>query len=225
MQPEEHPPPPQSGWDPDPGQGGPSAWEDAPAGDGPSRWDDTSLAQEQAPLPVEAPATRRRALPVATVALAIAVAALAGFLIGHRVGVRAAAAGRPTFAAGPGGAGAPGQGQARRGAFPGGGAGGGAAAGTAGTVKSVEGDTIFLTDADGNTTKVTTSGATSVTKTVPGTLQDVKPGDNVLVQGTRNDDGSYTANRISVGGIGAFFGGFRGGQRGPGSAPVGPGGA
>ncbi|HMC05487.1 MAG TPA: hypothetical protein VKJ83_08445, partial [Actinomycetota bacterium] len=64
--------------------------------------------------------------------------------------------------------------------------------------------------------------STVVTKTVAGTLGDLTPGQALVVTGSQNADGTYTATRIVIGGatFGGFFGG--GGGGGGGATPPNP---
>jgi hypothetical protein len=102
------------------------------------------------------------------------------------------------------------------GAAPNGGAAGGGFA--AGTVKSISGSTIVLTAPDGTATTVKTESATtySVTKTVA--LSALITGQNLVVQGTPNSDGSIAATNVQQGG---GFGGRPGGPGGGSGAPSG----
>lgn len=85
---------------------------------------------------------------------------------------------------------------------------------TAGTVAYLSGETLYVTNDEGNTIKVTTSPATSVTKTVAGTVKGIHPGETVTVTGTTGSDGAVSAESISVGssggGLAALFGGASG---------------
>jgi hypothetical protein len=93
----------------------------------------------------------------------------------------------------------------------------GAAAGgtrpTAGTVAYLAGSTLYVTNAEGNTVKVTTSPGTSVTKTVKSSVAGIHPGETVTVTGTSGSNGALTAESISVGssggGLAALFGGSK----------------
>ena len=83
--------------------------------------------------------------------------------------------------------------------------------GTAGTIASIDGTTLTVTeqarpigpDGESNdetagsstTVKVTTTDDTTITETVAGSLSDVKAGDNVVVIG-ESADGTVTARRI-----------------------------
>lgn len=104
------------------------------------------------------------------------------------------------------GGGQNGQGGQGGGQFPGGGG------FTRGTVKSVDGTTVYLTDANGNTVKVTTGDSTKVTTTKEGKVGDLQPGQSVTVMGSKGADGSYSATQLTEGGAGGFGG--RGGQGG-----------
>jgi len=87
--------------------------------------------------------------------------------------------------------------------FGGGGAGGGA---VTGTVKLVDGKNVYVTDTSGNVVKVATSGSSQLTKTDPATTKDVAPGDVVIVRGTQNSDGSYTASTLLISSASALRG-------------------
>jgi hypothetical protein len=95
------------------------------------------------------------------------------------------------------------------GGFPGLGAGG--ARPTTGTVAYLAGNTLYVTNAEGNTVKVDTSAATSVTKTVNAQVNGIHPGEDVTITGTTGTSGAVSAESITVGssagGISALFGG------------------
>ncbi len=88
-----------------------------------------------------------------------------------------------------------GAGAAARGA----GAGGALAAGaaTAGQVKLVDGPNIYVTDAQGNVVKVVTTPSSRFTRTGAGSISDVRPGDTVIVQGQKGEDGIVTATAVA----------------------------
>lgn len=69
---------------------------------------------------------------------------------------------------------------------------------TAGTVAYLAGKSLYVTDGEGNTVKVTTSDATSVSRTVTGRVSSIHPGETVTVAGTTGSDGSIAAESISV---------------------------
>jgi hypothetical protein len=89
---------------------------------------------------------------------------------------------------------------------------------TAGTVAYLAGSTLYVTNAEGNTIKVTTSAATSVTKTVKASVKGIHPGETVTVSGEIGKSGTVSAESISVGSGGgalsALFGGGGGGASG-----------
>ncbi len=80
------------------------------------------------------------------------------------------------------------------GGFGGGGNGGGGNA-TTGTVKFVDGTTVYITTANGDTVVVKTDSNTTVTQ--PGTVKDLSVGAKVTVTGQTGSDGSVTATRIA----------------------------
>jgi hypothetical protein len=83
-----------------------------------------------------------------------------------------------------------------RGAF-GGGNGGGTGGGnaTTGTVKFVDGTTVYITTANGDVVTVKTDGNTTITQ--PGTVKDLPVGATVTVTGQTGSDGTVTATRIA----------------------------
>ncbi|MGD0455604.1 MAG: hypothetical protein ABSB69_18620 [Solirubrobacteraceae bacterium] len=82
---------------------------------------------------------------------------------------------------------------------------------TAGTVAYLAGSTLYVTNAEGNTIKVTTSAGTSVTKTVKASVKGIHPGETVTITGATGSNGAVSAESISVGssggGLAALFGG------------------
>ncbi len=83
---------------------------------------------------------------------------------------------------------------------------------TTGTVAYISGDTLYVTEAEGNTVKVTTSPATAVTKTVKADVGGIHPGEEVAVTGSTGSDGAVSAEAIRVGaatggGLASLFGG------------------
>ncbi len=169
---------------------------------------------------LEAVAPRRWASRT-TVALAGLVLLVAGFVGGAQVeknwGTPNGTSNRPApFASGNPFAGFAGRfgGPAGGGAAGGGAAGGGAAGGgsgrggqngaspnggggTTGTVKLVDGDTVYITTPQGQTVIVKTTGSTTVNVTQPGSLKDLAPGTAVTIQGHTGSDGSVNATSIT----------------------------
>jgi Domain of unknown function (DUF5666) len=131
-------------------------------------------------------------------------------LLVFNIGVRMGHASRPKAAAPAGGQGAgagAGAGAAGAGAgagAAGGGAGaarGGGAAGApkpaaTGTVKVIDGNTIYVGQPDGTTKKVIANDSTRFSRTEPATLRDIQPGDRVTVEGSDQPDSSVNAVRI-----------------------------
>jgi hypothetical protein len=98
-----------------------------------------------------------------------------------------------------------------RGLFGGGGGLGGAGA-TLGTVSSISGDTLYITETSGNTVKVTLSSATKVSKNVTVGKDAVRPGDTVVVAGAKDSNGTVSATTLND--TGAGLGGSGGGGSG-----------
>ncbi|MGW3073729.1 DUF5666 domain-containing protein [Kitasatospora sp. NPDC001132] len=180
----------------------------------------------------ELAAPPRRKLPWLSLVLAggvIATGAFAGGVWfqqnqGSSSGGGKSSASRPAAASAAGGYGAGGYGQSgsgRRGQGQGGqGQGQGQGGFARGTVKAVDGNTVYLTDSNGNTIKVTTGDATKVQLNKEGKVADLQPGQSVTVVGTPDANGGYTASQLVEGAAGA--GGFGGGGFGGGGAPRNP---
>jgi hypothetical protein len=71
----------------------------------------------------------------------------------------------------------------------------GVGGGTAGTIEAIEGDTVVLSTDEG-TIRVQTTDTTLVEKTMSVQVGDLEVGEQVVVSGSRNDDGSLTARSI-----------------------------
>ncbi|MEU9097859.1 DUF5666 domain-containing protein [Streptomyces sp. NPDC048361] len=110
-----------------------------------------------------------------------------------------AGTGQRGFAAGQGG-----QSGQRQGSAAGAGTAGGL---TIGTVKLVDGSTIYVTDTQGNVVKVTTAGSTQVTESKSGKVSDLQPGQTVTVRGSQNASGDVAATTVTQGGASGFGGG------------------
>jgi hypothetical protein len=132
-----------------------------------------------------------------TIVLAVGVLVLGTFLLGVQIERRYGPA--ETFAPTTPGAN-------QRGAFPGGFPGGGAGpsaapdpssavAATTGTVKLVDGATVYVQTADGSTVTVRTSGETAVR--LAGSLSGLKAGDIVSVEGDGAGTDTVTATTIT----------------------------
>jgi hypothetical protein len=113
------------------------------------------------------------------------------------------------------------------GGFPG--AGGGGARPTTGTVAYLAGNTLYVTNSEGNTVKVNTSPSTSVTKTVTTKVKSIHPGETVSVTGATSSSGAVTAESVSVGsstgGLASLFGGSAKSSAGAGAGAGGGGAA
>jgi hypothetical protein len=159
----------------------------------------------------------RAKLPSMTLILAAIVVLGAGFLGGALVGKHYGSSGSGSLAAefgrlaatragasasaSPGASGGTGSGFAgRSGAF-------GAGNATVGTIKLIDGATVYVQTTAGDIVQVATSGGTKVTvsNTVP--VKDLQPGETVIVEGTKNSSGAISATSISQTTLGAGFGG------------------
>jgi hypothetical protein len=74
----------------------------------------------------------------------------------------------------------------------------GAAAPTTGTVKFVDGTTIYLTTAAGETITVKTTGTTTIRTEQTTALTDIPVGATVSVQGTADAEGTITATQLTA---------------------------
>jgi hypothetical protein len=159
----------------------------------------------------------RARLPSLTLVLVAVVVASAGFIGGIVVGKHygssgsrgsaSAFGGFPGGASGgfPGGASAPSSGTGQ--GFPsgglgnsGGGLGGGNA--TVGTIKLIDGSTVYVQTSAGDTVQVSTSKGTKVTASSTVPVKDLKPGETVIVEGSKNSSGGVTATSISQASVG-----------------------
>ena len=150
----------------------------------------------------------RAKLPSLTLVLAAIVVASAGFLGGIMVGkhygssgsgslasafsrfaARARAAsrhGRHAHGSGPGG---------RSGWRPGRRFAGGNA--TVGTIKLIDGRTVYVQTSAGAIVQVSTSAGTKVTVSSTVQIKDLQPGETVIVEGAKNSSGAVSATSIS----------------------------
>jgi hypothetical protein len=135
-----------------------------------------------------------------TVVLGAVLLLLGGFLAGVQVqqtwGHTTGAKSRTGAGQQAGRAGGP------RGGFPTGAAGvpGAASAprSTTGTVKLIDGTTVYLQTADGTVVTVRTGGDTVVSTARAGSLKDLEAGDTVSVQGGVGADGTVTATNLTA---------------------------
>jgi hypothetical protein len=132
-----------------------------------------------------------------TAVLACLVLLVGGFAGGLEVQKQWGSSATTTATARPGGGGF-GQGGAGYGLGNGQTANAGTAANTTtGTVKLVDGNTIYITTSDGRTITVKTSGSTTVQTSQGGSLSDLSNGSSVTVQGQTGSDGSISASTIT----------------------------
>ena len=90
------------------------------------------------------------------------------------------------------------------------GGGGGGFGGVFGTVKSINGNTIQISTPQ-NVTTVNLSAATTVMKTITGTVSDIQVGQTITVRGQRDSSGNVTADSIQLLPPGTSFGNRGGG--------------
>ncbi len=92
-----------------------------------------------------------------------------------------------------------------------------------GTIISSDANSITVKTGDGSTKIVLISASTPISKTSEGSAADLTAGQNVIVTGTTNSDGTVIANRVQVGASLPAFTDGRG--QGPNGAAPGPAGA
>jgi hypothetical protein len=145
---------------------------------------------------------RRRFFNRRSAALAAVITCAAGFYAGVRVEKSQLSTASATASATGAQAGGS---TATRSSVPGGFAGGGQFGGGAGgggnaslgTISSVSGNTLYLTDTTGNTVKVTLSSATKLTKSLGVSKSSLRPGDSIVVQGVKSSSGTIVATSLS----------------------------
>ena len=191
------------------------------------------MTDPPAPAPASdlVPPGGKKGLPRITVFLGVGLLAAATFLAGieaqkqwggssssggtGRFGAFAAANGGPTRTGANGATGA----QGGAGGFFGRRGGGF----TTGTVKLVQGSTIYVTTADGNTVKVTVPSSATISKSVTEKVSGIHPGDTVTAIGTTSK-GVVKAATVRIGDLGGpgGFGRPTGTQGANGQAPPTP---
>lgn len=154
----------------------------------------------------------RAKLPSLTLVLAAIVVASAGFLGGALVGKHYGSSGSSAAAAFSRFAGARASASASTGSGSATGLGGrtgafGAGNATVGTIKLIDGATVYVQTTAGDIVQVATSAGTKVTvsSTVP--VTSLRPGQTVIVEGSKNSSGAVAATSISQTSLGAGFGG------------------
>jgi hypothetical protein len=161
--------------------------------------DDLQGADDEGRMPRR---PRRRLLTRWSALLLAAMTCAIGFYVGVRVEKGHIASSPTTIGAG-GGAGFAAPGGAATRDAPTGGAtasfasrfGGGNA--TLGTVASVDGKTLTLTEASGDTVKVKLTSATKMTKTEAAKRSQIHPGDTITVSGVAGRQGTVSAATVT----------------------------
>jgi hypothetical protein len=80
-----------------------------------------------------------------------------------------------------------------------------------GTVSTVNGKTLVVTEASGNTVKVQLSPSTKITKNQSVSRSAIRPGDTVVIAGAPNSTGTVVAATVSDSGSGSALGALAGG--------------
>lgn len=97
---------------------------------------------------------------------------------------------------------------------------GGGGSPTVGQVSYVSGHTLYVTDFEGNTVKVTASAGANITRTVKSALKSIHPGETAIVTGSPRGNGEIRAQSIRAGeasgggGLGGALFGTGGGSSG-----------
>lgn len=65
-----------------------------------------------------------------------------------------------------------------------------------GEVMAKDGESLTIKTPDGSSRIIFVSGSTAITKTTQGSIGDIKIGEQIMVSGLQNSDGSYTAQSI-----------------------------
>jgi hypothetical protein len=157
----------------------------------------------------------RAKLPSLTLVLAVVVVVSAGFIGGILVGKHFGSSGSSSLPSGFGGfpgagaiSSATGSGSGGASGGAGGGAGGFAGGNaTVGTIKLVNGSTLYVQTTGGDIVQVSTSSGTKVTASSTVPVKDLRPGQSVIVEGSKNSSGGVSATSISQTSLGAGLGG------------------
>lgn len=78
---------------------------------------------------------------------------------------------------------------------------------TFGQIESIDGNTLSVTDRNGNPVTVQVTDTTLIEKNASVSVSDLAAGDTVIISGSDNSDGSITARSVQVAPAGRFFGG------------------
>jgi len=156
----------------------------------------------------------RARIPSLTLMLIVLLVAGGGFIGGEYAGkndassgsglsaaaLRSAFAGRSSTGASPGASTSAG---GSRTGFTGGGGFFGSGGATIGSIKLVDGTTIYVETTSGSIVQVSTTAATKVTLSMTGTVKDLQPGEEVIVSGTTKSNGTVAATTISQSSLGS----------------------
>lgn len=154
---------------------------------GPPSEPDRAAPPDEGPAAPPPQAPRRSRLPALTLALAGALILVLGFVGG--IGVSRLAGGGPQAGGGPGGTPLTKQSAMMNGAGV-----------TLGTIERIDGDTVYVKTPEGKTVEVTASDKTEVRVSSTASVDDLEPGENVVVRGDADDEGTVAADRIDQGG-------------------------
>lgn len=155
---------------------------------------------------------------IIVVVVVVLVVAAGSFYGGMTYGKSQASAATPAGFPGFDGQGAPRDFQGFRGQGQNGAADGVQPGSTFGQIESIDGNTLSITDRNGNPVTVQVTDTTLIEKNASVSVSDLATGDTVIISGSDNTDGSITARSVQVAPAGRFFGG--GGQP-PNGAPAG----
>ncbi len=133
--------------------------------------------------------TRRRLVTPLTAVLAFALVAVLGFIGGVQV---QKSQGTPTTGGGAGAAGF------ARGGFQLPQTSQQQDDSTQGTVKNVNGSSLYVTDQSGTVVHVKTGSNTKVTRTAVSSAKEIHPGDSVVVQGSKASSGTVKATSVTA---------------------------
>ena len=90
-----------------------------------------------------------------------------------------------------------------------------------------KGSTLYVKGSDGNTIRVKTTSHSKINRTATTSAGAIHPGDTVIVQGTKSNNGTITATQINATsssattGLAGMLGGGGGGGFGGGQPPAG----
>lgn len=76
--------------------------------------------------------------------------------------------------------------------------------GLIGQIEEINGDTLIITNFEGQQTRVQVTDTTLIEKYASVTVAELEPGEQVIVSGSENEDGSITARSVQVAPAGRF---------------------